>query len=140
MKFGDFLKNIRKEKGLSQRQLAELANVSNTEISRIESGERQNPSPNILKSISKHIGISYSELMIKAGYIDESIDHEKYTEHIFRNGDGKLADTIKLAKNIHDKDSEILTIMNRVTSELPQEDIKAIKEFANFYLAKNKNK
>ncbi|APU59642.1 helix-turn-helix domain-containing protein [Clostridium botulinum] len=140
MKFGEFFKIIRKEKGLSQRQLAELSHISNTEISRIESGERQNPSPNILKSIAPHLGISYGELMIKAGYIDESIEHEKYTEHIFRNSDGEFADTIKLAKNIHDKDSEILTIMNRVTSELPTEDINAIKEFANFYLNKNKNK
>ncbi|WP_434296259.1 helix-turn-helix domain-containing protein [Clostridium sporogenes] len=140
MNFGEFFKNIRKEKGLSQRQLAELSHISNTEISRIESGERQNPSPNILKSIAPHLGISYGELMIKAGYIDESIEHEKYTEHIFRNCDGEFADTIKLAKNIQDKDSEILTIMNRVACELPKEDIKAIKEFANFYLTKNKNK
>ncbi len=70
--------------------------------------------------------------MIKAGYIDESIEHEKYTEHIFRKANGEFADTIRLAKNINDKDSEILTIMSRVTSELPKEDIKAIKEFANF--------
>ncbi|ENK0556652.1 helix-turn-helix transcriptional regulator [Clostridium botulinum] len=140
MNFGEFFKNIRKEKGLSQRQLAELSHISNTEISRIESGERQNPSPNILKSIAPHLGISYGELMIKAGYIDESIEHEKYTEHIFRNSDGELADTIRLAKTIQDKDSEILTIMNRVACELPKEDIKAIKEFANFYLTKNKNK
>ncbi|EPY2302590.1 helix-turn-helix transcriptional regulator [Clostridium sporogenes] len=140
MKFGEFFKNIRKEKGLSQRQLAELSHISNTEISRIESGERQNPSPNILKSIAPHLGISYGELMIKAGYIDESIEHEKYTEHIFRKADGELADTIRLAKTIHDKDCEILTIMNRVACELPKEDIKAIKEFANFYLNKNKNK
>lgn len=140
MKFGEFLKNLRKDKELSQRQLAELANVSNTEISRIESSERQNPSPNILKCLAPHLDISYKDLMIKAGYIDESIEHEKYTEHIFRSADGEFADTIRLAKNIHKKDSEILTIMNRVTSELPKEDIKAIKEFANFYLDKNKNK
>ncbi|AJD31507.1 helix-turn-helix transcriptional regulator [Clostridium sporogenes] len=140
MKFGEFFKNIRTEKGLSQRQLAELSHISNTEISRIESGERRNPSPNILKSLAPHLGISYGELMIKAGYIDESIEHEKYTEHIFRKADGELADTIRLAKTIHDKDCEILTIMNRVACELPKEDIKAIKEFANFYLNKNKNK
>ncbi|MCR1974684.1 helix-turn-helix domain-containing protein [Clostridium sporogenes] len=140
MNFGEFFKNIRTEKGLSQRQLAELSHISNTEISRIESGERRNPSPNILKSLAPHLGISYGELMIKAGYIDESIDHEKYTEHIFRKADGELADTIRLAKTINDKDSEILTIMNRVACELPKEDIKAIKEFANFYLTKNKNK
>ncbi|ENK1243849.1 helix-turn-helix domain-containing protein [Clostridium sporogenes] len=140
MQFGEFLKNIRKEKGLSQRQLAELSRISNTEISRIESGKRQNPSPNILKSIAPHLGLSYGELMIKAGYIDESIEHEKYTEHIFRKANGEFADTIRLAKNINDKDSELLTIMNRVTCELSKEDIKAIKEFANFYLNKNKNR
>ncbi|KOR24896.1 helix-turn-helix transcriptional regulator [Clostridium sp. L74] len=140
MQFGEFLKNIRKEKGLSQRHLAELSHISNTEISRIESGERQNPSPNILKSIAPHLGLSYGELMIKAGYIDESIEHEKYTEHIFRKANGEFADTIRLAKNINDKDSELLTIMNRVTCELSKEDIKAIKEFANFYLNKNKNR
>ncbi|MGO5064110.1 MULTISPECIES: helix-turn-helix domain-containing protein [unclassified Clostridium] len=140
MQFGEFLKNIRKEKGLSQRQLAELSHISNTEISRIESGERHNPSPNILKSIAPHLGLSYGELMIKAGYIDESIEHEKYTEHIFRKANGEFADTIRLAKNINDKDSELLTIMNRVTCELSKEDIKAIKEFANFYLNKNKDR
>ncbi|WPC42749.1 helix-turn-helix transcriptional regulator [Clostridium sp. JS66] len=140
MKFGEFLKNLRKEKGLSQRQLADLCNISNTEISRIESGERQKPSPNILKAIAPHLGISYGELMTKAGYIEETIDHEKYTELIFRTEDGEFADTLKMAKNIHNKDSELLTIMNRVTSELPKEDITAIKEFANFYLNKNKNK
>lgn len=140
MKFGEFLKNLRKEKGLSQRQLADLCNISNTEISRIESGERQKPSPNILKAIAPHLGISYGELMTKAGYIEETIDHEKYTELIFRTEDGEFADTLKMAKNIHNRDSELLTIMNRVTSELPKEDITAIKEFANFYLNKNKNK
>lgn len=140
MKFGEFLKNLRKEKGLSQRQLADLCNISNTEISRIESGKRQKPSPNILKAIAPYLGISYGELMTKAGYIEETIDHEKYTELIFRTEDGEFADTLKMAKNIHNKDSELLTIMNRVTSELPTEDITAIKEFANFYLNKNKNK
>jgi len=50
------------------------------------------------------------------------------------------AGSYRAAKNIQDKDSEILTIMNRVACELPKEDIKAIKEFANFYLTKNKNK
>lgn len=98
MKFGEFLKNLRKEKGLSQRQLADLCNISNTEISRIESGERQKPSPNILKAIAPHLEISYGELMTKAGYIEETIDHEKYTELIFRTEDGEFADTLKMAK------------------------------------------
>ena len=140
MKFGEYLKALREANKLSQRQLADLAKISNTEISRIESGERQKPSPAILKAIAPHLGITYSELMSQAGYIEETIEHEKYTEHIFRSEDGEFADTYKMAKNIHKKDSELLTIMNRVSSELPKEDINAIKEIANFYLNKNKDR
>ncbi|ADL50525.1 helix-turn-helix domain-containing protein [Clostridium cellulovorans] len=140
MSFGEFLKKLRAEKGLSQRQLADLSKISNTEISRMESGERQKPSPKILKEIAPHLGISYRELMAQAGYIEETIEHEKYTEHIFRSDDGEFADTIRMAKNIHKKDSELLTIMNRASDELPKEDIKAIKEFVNFYLNKNKDR
>ncbi|MBQ8902661.1 MAG: helix-turn-helix transcriptional regulator [Bacilli bacterium] len=57
----------RESKGLSQRELANIAKVSNTEISRIESGEREIPNPKTLRKISQHIGINYSDLMYAAG-------------------------------------------------------------------------
>lgn len=138
MKFGEFLKNLRVEKKLSQRQLANLAKISNTEVSRIETGKRQNPSPNILKAIAPHLEISCSELMIKAGYIEETIEHEKYYEKIFRGNDDVFAGIFKMAKNIHDKDSELLDIFNKVSSELCDDDIKAIKNIINLYLNQRK--
>lgn len=64
---GQMITRGREEKGLSQRELAKIANVSNTEISRIESGERGIPNPKTLRKISQHIGINYNDLMYAAG-------------------------------------------------------------------------
>ena len=66
-KVGELIKKGREEKNLSMRQLAELAKVSHSDISRIESGEREVPNPKILRKISQHIGINYNDLMYAAG-------------------------------------------------------------------------
>jgi transcriptional regulator with XRE-family HTH domain len=66
-----FIKVKREERNLSQRQLAELSGVSNTEIWQIENGKRQKVQPYILRSIAPHLGVSYEELMKIAGYISK---------------------------------------------------------------------
>ena len=43
------------------------AKISDTELARIESGEREIPNPKTLRKISKHIGINYNDLMYAAG-------------------------------------------------------------------------
>lgn len=73
MSIGEYIKQLREHHGLSQRQLAQYANISNTEIWRIEVGERQEPSPNILKIIAPYLGVSYLDLYLRAGYIDEEL-------------------------------------------------------------------
>ena len=60
----------RAEKGLSQRQLALYADISNTELHRIETAQRQKPSPKILEKISKVLDIEYEVLLQYAGYLD----------------------------------------------------------------------
>ena len=50
---GDKFKECRLEKGLSVREVAEKAGVSDTEVFRIETGRRVNPSAKILVSIGK---------------------------------------------------------------------------------------
>lgn len=67
--FGAYLKELREQKGFSQRQLAYLAGVSNTEISKLESGGRKNPSPRLLEKLAPHLGVSHEKLMEKAGHI-----------------------------------------------------------------------
>jgi len=65
----EYIKNKREENGLSQRQLAELSKVSNTEIWQIENGKRKKVQPSILRSMAPHLGTTYEELMKIAGYI-----------------------------------------------------------------------
>ncbi|MDF2591369.1 MAG: response transcriptional repressor, RecA-mediated autopeptidase [Clostridia bacterium] len=68
---GEIIKEARDKKDYSQRQLALYTGISNTEISKIESGERLNPSPEILKKISDYLNLDYMKLLVVAGYIDE---------------------------------------------------------------------
>ena len=134
MKFGEFLKEMRKKNELSQKELGELAGFSNAEISRIESGDRQKPSPALLKAIAPHLNVPYEELLKKAGYLEEVIDHSGYTEHVFKDDEGKLADIVKQAKEMREADSEWANIAYRVSKELSKRDIEAIKAIANSLL------
>jgi len=67
----EYLKTLRLEKKLSQRELAKISGISNSEISKIESGHRQMPKPDILKKISEGLNIEYPILAQKSGYINE---------------------------------------------------------------------
>lgn len=73
-KIGKLIKEKREKKKLSQRKLAELADVSHTEISRIESGERKRPAPYILRRIAPHLGVEYEKLLEAAGYEELMIE------------------------------------------------------------------
>ena len=64
---GELISEAREKKGLSQRQLAKLANVNNSELSKIEAGIRLEPNPKILRRISNYIDVNYSDLMYKIG-------------------------------------------------------------------------
>lgn len=68
---GTCIKEKRTEKGLSIRRLAELADISHTEVKRIEDGLRKQTSPHVLRSIASALNVPYEELMAAAGYIDD---------------------------------------------------------------------
>ena len=68
---GTYIKEKRIEKGLSIRRLAELADISHTEVKRIEDGLRKQTSPQVLRSIAYALSVPYEDLMAAAGYIDE---------------------------------------------------------------------
>ena len=66
IKIGKFISACRKEKGLTQAQLAEKAgNVTAAEISRAERGEKE-LSQAVLKAIAKATGITQSSLLAAA--------------------------------------------------------------------------
>jgi transcriptional regulator with XRE-family HTH domain len=61
-KFGEKVKFLRKEKNLSQEELAHLATIDRTYISDIEKGER-NVSLVIIEKIAKSLEIETYELL-----------------------------------------------------------------------------
>lgn len=67
---GAFIKEKREFRDFSIRKLAELADISHTEIKRIEDGVRKQPSPQVLRSIATALNVPYEEIMAAAGYID----------------------------------------------------------------------
>ncbi len=60
--FGQSLKKIRKQQGLSQEALANLANLDRTYISFLEGGKR-NPSLLCINTIRTVLGVSFSQLL-----------------------------------------------------------------------------
>ena len=71
---GKILKREREKNGISQRELAKRINVSNAEISKIESGERKLPSLDTLISICEKLKIDMVWLLKITGlYREEGI-------------------------------------------------------------------
>jgi transcriptional regulator with XRE-family HTH domain len=65
---GNCLKEARLAKGLSQRAVEEATGISNAYLSQLESGKVKQPSPVTLHDLSKLYDVSYSDLMVLAGY------------------------------------------------------------------------
>lgn len=62
MKIGSFLKELRKEKGLTQKELAEQLNVSNRSVSRWETGSTL-PDISILIELAEYYEVDMKEIM-----------------------------------------------------------------------------
>ena len=62
------LKEIRKEKGITQQQLAESSGINQSQVARYESGERM-PRPKVAQRIAKVLDFDWKEL-----YEEESDD------------------------------------------------------------------
>lgn len=62
MRFGQKLRKVRQEKGISQEKLAELASLHRTYVSGVERGERNVSLVNI-ERLSVALGVSMADLM-----------------------------------------------------------------------------
>lgn len=69
MYFYDQLRDMRKLKGFTIRELADRSGVSAAYISQLENGNRGVPSPEVLMKLSEGLNVSYSALMELAGYL-----------------------------------------------------------------------
>ena len=60
---GRMLKQRREGKHLTQAQLAHKVGVSQTYIAKLESGDKKNPTLDLLKKIAKALGVPLRELL-----------------------------------------------------------------------------
>lgn len=65
---GDKLKFLRETRGLSQGALSKISDVSVAEICRIEKGERQNPSINLLNKLLSALEVDKETYLKVTGY------------------------------------------------------------------------
>jgi len=108
MPFGTYLKQLRKKRGLSIRQLSAFSGVSHSYLSQIESGKRGVPKPEILQKLAPILHISYEKIMKEAGYLPNNINYQTQSAH--RADDP--------------------------TEELPEEARKSLEEFKEYILKK----
>ncbi|KRE69852.1 helix-turn-helix transcriptional regulator [Paenibacillus sp. Soil750] len=78
MYFYDKLRDMRKMKGFTIRELADRSGVSAAYISQLENGNRGIPSPDVLMKLSEGLNTSYSELMDIAGYLESSQANQQF--------------------------------------------------------------
>lgn len=69
---GEFIKERRESLNISLKKLGESCDVSDSEILKIESGQRKNPNWTTLCKIARALNFHPFEIMLKAGYISET--------------------------------------------------------------------
>ena len=137
MELGEYLIQARSERGYSQRDLAEKSGVSPAEVSRVESGKRQKPSPAVLRAFAETLVISYPYLLQLAGYMDEpgSSEEAPAAEEVFRDErTGRIVDVSSGAREMLQADAAWANVAYRVSRELSDEDRQALTAMAMAYL------
>ena len=81
MTLGEFIRERRKEIGVSRNMLATKAGISHTEIHRIETGGRKQPSLKVLCSLADALLVPQEKLLIVAGY--QPLDDKTSVERVF---------------------------------------------------------
>lgn len=67
-KFSEKIKELREAKGITQGELSRLSGVSVAEICRIEKGERQNPSINLLNKLLSALDVDVDTYVKVTGF------------------------------------------------------------------------
>lgn len=69
-KLGKIIKEVRENREISMRKLAQNIGVSHSEISRIESGERQVPNLITIIALCEELQIDFANLLKETGFLD----------------------------------------------------------------------
>lgn len=119
--FTSRLKDLRNEKGLTQKELAENLNLTHSTISKYERGDLE-PSNDVLLSISNFFDVTVDFLLGKS--------NDRYY------GTGLARpEAIDAAEDLYRVDPDMLIQMCRATN-LPEQERQKIKEYSAFLIEK----
>ncbi|MDP8926689.1 MAG: helix-turn-helix domain-containing protein [Actinomycetota bacterium] len=81
MTFGEQIKELRKAQGISQRELAEQAEIDFTYLSKIENNRMEPPSESVIQRIAGALGANADKLLVLADKFPSDLadalkDHE----------------------------------------------------------------
>ena len=94
---GKTIKGIREEKGLTQRQIAELINMHRSNYSKVESGERE-LSIDAINKVAKYFQMTIDELVNFDGKIPDEVTVEDKT----------LAEQVKLIAELEPEEKNMV--------------------------------
>lgn len=117
---GELIKEARKAKKLTQKELGQLAGVNSVTLSRIETG-LTDPERSTLQKISPHIGIPYPELLVKAGYSNARGEGALYGR------DGTMLDLLGIVTSIYRADSDLLGYFHDFDQFASEENVRVLK-------------
>jgi len=73
LSFGDHLRELRKAKGLSQKELADKVGIDFTYLSKIETRNAAPPGEETLRKLAAALGTDAEDLIFKAGKVPKDI-------------------------------------------------------------------
>lgn len=85
--FGEFLYTLRKEKGMTQAELAQALGVTNKAVSKWETGEAM-PETSLLLPIARIFNVTVDELLDgkRSERTDKAPDNDSIKDHLFTRG------------------------------------------------------
>ena len=123
----EIIQTARELKGYSQRKLAKITKISNSELSRIESGERQKPDVDSLLRIANALDLSIRDLLKYAGYSEIALQFDHSLRNVKSNIDYEerlkrwekfyfdiLEDSRVKRENVTQQKRKLLNIMDKI--------------------------
>ena len=111
---GNKLRQVRKLKSLSLRDVEAKTGISNAYLSQLERGDASNPSPKKLKLLADCYEIPYADLLSLAGYLPS--DNDNQNQLIASQGDDTTNTVLGAAlKNVELTEEEENSVVQYIT-------------------------
>lgn len=130
-KLGVFLKKLRKNAGLSIREVEQCIkndyaqeskyHISHTYLRNLENGEYVSPNPFKLKALCSAYNVSYEKLLCLAGYLDQENTNTEFMDlcsRLFEHLEAEDVNPVYFVQAMLDLGPESLSLVNRTLSML----------------------